>query len=321
MSELTAFASRQPAAYIKGEVFTEVITKSSDMLAKANLAGWNVRLREIETDARTTKTAFEVIRDNPADGGLDRLGISGERYGVVQNETAFGMFDDLNPEWNAAGSFRNGSLVYGQADTGASIVLDPNGAADEIRPSVVVSTTHDGSGALRIGRTAMRLDCLNQFNLMFGNLQHAISVRHTAKVEDRLKAIKLAWKQNNLYFDRLSVEANALYAQSVTDAQFFSIVDQFMGDRPELNTKGAQTKWDNSLELYASAWNGATNEKAHGTAWGVFNALIERNQWGRNIQSTVNGVDNFALAGMGFDIPTNKFRQEAFEAAKSLVTV
>lgn len=320
MSELTAFASRQPATYIKGEVFTETITKSSDMLAKAGLAGWNVRLREIETDARTTKTAFEVIRDNPADGGLDRLGISGERYGVVQNETAFGMFDDLNPVWEAAGSFKNGSLVYGQAASGSSIVIDPNGAADEIRPFVVVSTTHDGSGALRIGRTALRLDCLNMFNLMFGNLQHAVSVRHTAKVEDRLKAIKLAWKQNNLYFDRLSVEANALYAQSVTDKQFFDIVDQFMGERPELNTKGAQTKFDNSLELYTSAWNGATNEKAHGTAWGVFNALIERNQWGRNIQSTVNGVDNFALAGMGFDIPTNKFRQDAFEAAKSLVT-
>ena len=63
----------------------------SSMLAKAGLAGWNVRLREIETDARTTKTDYEVIRDNPTDGGLDRLGISGERYGVVQNEQAFAM--------------------------------------------------------------------------------------------------------------------------------------------------------------------------------------------------------------------------------------
>lgn len=320
MSELTAFASRQPATYIRGTVKPEGWTSTSDMLAEANLANWNVRLREIETDARATKTAFEVIRDNPADGGLDRLGISGERYGVVQNETAFGMFDDLNPVWEAAGSFRNGSLVYGQAATDSNIVIDPNGAADEIRPFVVVSTTHDGSGALRIGRTALRLDCLNMFNLMFGNLQHAISVRHTVKVDDRLKAIRLAWKQNNLYFDRLSAEANALFAQEATDKQFFGIVEQFMGERPDLNTKGAQTKWDNSLELYTSAWRGETNEKAHGTAWGVFNALIERNQWGRNIQKTVNGVDNFAMAGMGFDIPTNNFRQQAFEAAKSLVT-
>ena len=319
--ELTTFASREPATFIRGTVFDETVKDSATMLDKANLAGWNVRLREIETDARTTKTAYEVVRDNPFDGGLDRLGISGERYGVVQNETAFGMFDELNPEWEAAGQFRNGSLVYGQAATDHSIVVDPGGAADEVKGFVVISTTHDGSGALRIGRTALRLDCLNMFNLMFGNLQHAISVRHTLKVEDRLKAIKLAWKQNNLYFERMDVEANALFQQAATDKEFFGIVEQFMGERPELNTKGAQTKYDNSLELFAQAWNGEPNAKVKGTAWGVFNALIERNQWGRTIQNTPNGLDNFAMAGMGFDIPTNTFRQKAFEAAKSLITV
>lgn len=321
MPELTTFASRQPATYIKGEVFAEVVKDSATMLAKANLANWDVRLREIETDARTTKTAYEVVRDNPADGGLDRLGISGERYGVIQNEQAFAMFDGLDPLWEAAGSFRNGSLVYGQAATDHTIVIDPDGAADEIKPMVVVSTTHDGSGALRIGRTALRLDCLNMFNLMFGNLQHSISIRHTKSAEERMKSIMLAWKQNNLYFDTLSAEANALYAQSVTDKQFFSIVEGFMGDRPDLNTKGAQTKWDTSQELFAQAWQGPTNEKAKGTAWGVFNALIEKNQWARTIQDTPNGLDNFAMAGMGLDIPTNTFRQQAFDAAKSLVTV
>jgi hypothetical protein len=248
----------------------------------------------------------------------------GERYGIVQVEEAFGMFADLDPEWFAAGSFKSGRVVYGQADTGKTIILDPNGAADEIKPSVVVSTTFDGSGALRIGRTAMRLDCYNQFNLMFGKgLQHAISVRHTLRVQDRMKAIRLAWKQNNLYFDTLSAEANALYAQAATDKQFFDIVTgpSFLGDRPDLNTKGAQTKWDNSLETYVQAWKGETNRKAYGSAWGVFQALIEKNQWSRTIQNTPAGVDNFAMAGMGFDIPTNKFRQDAFEAAKSLVTV
>jgi hypothetical protein len=320
MTDLTTFASREPASYIKGTVFDEVVKDSATMLDKANLSGWNVRLREIETDARATKTAFEVIRDNPFDGGLDRLGISGERYGVVQNETAFGMFDGLDPQWEAAGQFKGGTLVYGQATTDHTIVLDPQGAADKIVSKVVVSTTHDGSGALRIGRTSIRLDCLNQFNLMFRTLKDAISVRHTTNVADRLKAIGLAWKQNNLYFDTVAAEAEALFQQSATDKQFFGIVEQFMGERPELNTKGAQTKWDNSLELYTQAWNGAPNEKAHGTAWGVFNALIERNQWGRTIQSTPNGLDNFALAGMGFDGPTNVFRQRAYEAARSLVT-
>lgn len=318
MPELTTFASRQPATYIKGTVFDGDVS-TSDMLAKANLADWNVRLRTLDSDARRSKETFEVIRDNPFDGGLDRIGVAGERYGIVQNESAFHLFDDLSPVWEAAGQFKGGALVYGQAATDHTIVLDPNGAADEVKPFVVISTTHDGSGALRIGRTALRLDCLNMFNLMFGKLQHAISVRHTLRVDDRMKAIRRAWKENGAYFAAMEEEANALFAASATDKQFWSIVDQFMGERPEANVKGAQTKWDNSRELYAQAWNGEPNAKAKGTAWGVFNALIERNQWGRTIQKTESGVDNFALAGMGFDMPTNTFRQRAFEAAKSLV--
>src|SRR6476469_5671677 len=137
MPSLTTFTSREPATYIKGTVFKDEVRTSAEMLKRANLAGWDVRLREIETDARSTKKAFEVIRTNPFDNGLDRLGISGERYGVIQNERAFGMFDDLNPRWEAAGSFRNGALVYGQAATDQSIVIDPEGAADEIKPMVV----------------------------------------------------------------------------------------------------------------------------------------------------------------------------------------
>lgn len=321
MPDMTTFASRENASYINGTVFPETVTKSSVMLRKANLHNWNVRLRAFETDARSDKTLYEVIRDNPFDGGLDRLGSAGERYGIVQNEQAFGMFDGLDPNWQAAGQFRNGAVVYGEALSDKSIVVDPNGARDVVECRLVVSTTHDGSGALRIGRSAIRMDCFNQFNIIMRGLKDAISIRHTLKVEDRMKAIRLAWKQNNLYFDALSAEANALYAQSVTDGQFFDIVGQFVGERPELNTKGAQTKWDNSMELYAQAWNGTPNEKAKGTAWGVFNALIEKNQWARTIQNTTNGVENFAMAGMGFDIPTNKYRQQAFDAARSLVTV
>jgi hypothetical protein len=318
LSELVTFASRQPATYIKGTVFSEPITNSRDMLAEAHLDNWNVRLRPIVTDARSQTEAFEVIRDNPFDGGLDRFGVVGERYGTFQNEQAFAMFDDLSPEWEAAGAFRNGALVYGQAKVDKEIVIDPSGAGDVLRPMVVVSTTHNGSGALNIGRTTMRLDCLNMFQAMFGDLQHSIKVRHTLSIERRMKSIRLAWKQNDAYFSALEDEANRLFAQKCTEKQFWSIVDTLQGERPELNTKGAQTKWDNNRELFAQAWNGQPNEKVKGTRWGAYQALIERNQWGRKTQDTPNGVENFAMAGIGFDAATANFRQTALDLVRAI---
>lgn len=317
MPELTTFASREPAAYIVGTKLPAGITTSAAMLKACGLNDWNVRLREIVTDARTTKTDFEVIRDNPVDGGLDRLGISGERYGVVQNEQAFAMFDDLAPMWDAGGSFKGGRTVYGSAKSDRTIVIDPKGAADVVKPFLHVFTTHDGSGALRINRTAMRMDCMNQFPIIFGKASGAMSLRHTLSITDRMKKIRLFWKGQNAALDALEAEANALYQKSCTDKEFFSIVEHLMGERPEANTKGAQTKYDNSLELFAQAWKGSTNEKVYGTRWGAFQALIERNQWGRTIQNTANGLENFAMAGMGLDQQTNTFRARALELVRA----
>jgi hypothetical protein len=117
MPNLTTFASREPATYIRGEVNPEGWKTTADMLSAAHLSDWNVRLRPLESDARTAKVTYEVVRTNPFDGGIDRLGVAGERYGIVQNEQALAMFDDLAPVWEAAGSFKNGSLIYAQAKT------------------------------------------------------------------------------------------------------------------------------------------------------------------------------------------------------------
>lgn len=317
MPELTTFASREPAAYIAGTQLPDGVTNSRDMLAAVNLAGWNVRLRPVESDARRQTESFEVIRDNPTDGGLDRLGIVGERYGIVQNEQAFAMFDDLSPTWEAGGSFKNGTLVYGQVSTDKEIVIDPAGAGDILRPKVVVSTTHNGSGALRIGRTVERLYCLNMFNAMMGNLQHAISLRHTLTISDRLKKIRLAWKQNDAYFAQVEAEAKALFERKCTDKEFFAMVDVLIGERPDDNVRGRETKWENSRELFSQAWRGQPNANIYGTRWGALQAMLEKNQWGRTIQKTDNGLDNFAAAGLGFDDQTNRFRQNALELVRA----
>lgn len=311
MPELTTFASRQPATFIRGTVFDHDVTSSSEMLALANLAGWDVRLRPLPSDARYDTETFEVIRTNPFDGGLDRLGVSGERYQTAQNERIFGMFDHLGVVWEAAGAFKKGALVYGQAKTDRKIVIDPAGANDEVRTNVVVSTTHNGSGSLTIGRTNMRLACLNQWNAMFSDLQQSIKIRHTLSMEDRMKKVVLAWKQNNAYFDRVEAEANRLFQIACTDKQFFEIVGQLIGDKPEENKKGALTKWETSRELYSQAWKGETNANVRGTRWGALQAILERNQWARTIQNTANGADNFAMAGIGFDGATETFRQRA----------
>ena len=93
-----------------------------------------------------------------------------------------------------------------------------------------------------------------------------------------------------------------------------------MFPKPEKDVKGAAKKWETKMETFTQAWKGTPNAGIKNTAWGVFNALTEANQWGRNVrQNADNGQENFYAAGAGFDIPTNTFRQSALTAALSLV--
>jgi hypothetical protein len=315
MPELTSFASRQPATFIKGTVFDHEVTTSSEMLRLAGLNGWNVHLRPLDSDARRSSETFEVVRTNPNDGLYDRLGICGERYGVVQNEQAFGMFDDLGVTWEAAGSFKGGSIVYGQAKVGRNIVIDPKGVADVIKPFLTVITTFDSSGALVIGRDAMRLACFNQFRAMKAALDAVVKVRHTLTIEDRMKKIRLAWKETLAHYAAVEAEANRLYQLPCNDDLYFRMVKELIGKRPDENKKGAATKYDGNLELFAQAWKGETNQGVRGTRFGAFQAMVERNQWGRTIQKTDNGLDNFAMAGMGLTSDVETFRVKALDLA------
>lgn len=152
-----------------------------------------------------------------------------------------------------------------------------------------------------------------------GNVKQTFKMRHTRSVADRMKAEAALWRQANIYMDAFEVEAQALFAQSVTDKEYFGIVEK-MFPKPEKDVKGAVKKWENRQGLFAQAWQGAPNEGIKNTAWGVFNALTEANQWGRNVRQGSQGSENFFAAGAGFDGPTNTFRADAFKAAKSLVS-
>ena len=115
----------------------------------------------------------------------------------------------------------------------------------------------------------------------------------------------------------VETEAAELYATTVTDKQWNKVIEDLF-PKPDNDSKAAVTRWETKVDMYNQAWNGAPNAGIRNTAWGVANALTEANQWGRNIQNTDNGEENFWAAGSGYDPVTNSFRQKAFAIAGSL---
>lgn len=325
------FAShREPAWHGLGQVFSQEVTDSAEMLRLAGLDGWNVREHALLVQSALAED-FDVLPARfvtPAKaivatiGDEDVvLGVTGNRYEIVQNEDAFSFLQSLHDgaRWETAGAIKGGRVVFGSMAFDRDFVLDPNGVADKVESYLLVYTSHDGSTGIAGGITPTRVVCQNTLNVAMGNAKQTFNMRHTLSVEQRMEAEAALWRQANTYMDTFEQEAQALFAQSVTDKAYFGIVENLF-PKPEKDVKGAVKKWETRQEIFSQAWNGRPNEGIKNTAWGVFNALTEANQWGRNIRKGEKGQENFFAAGAGFDIPTNQFRATALNAAKSLVS-
>jgi phage/plasmid-like protein (TIGR03299 family) len=314
------FAShREPAWHGLGTVFTDEVTDSRTMLDLAGLSGWNVREVPVEVPGtdRFAVPAQAVVATIGTENVV--LGITGERYEIVQNEDAFAFLQSLHDgaRWETAGAIKNGRVVFGTMAFDRDFVIDESGVADTVKSYLMVYTSHDGSTGVAGGVTPVRVVCQNTLNAAMSNIKQTFKIRHTAKVEERMAAEAALWRTANSYMDAFEAEAKSLFQKSVTDKQFFGLVENLF-PRPVEDKKGAQKKWDNRMGLFAQAWNGKPNEGIKGTAWGAFNALTEANQWGRSVRNTTNGAENFAAAGAGFDGPTNTFRNTALAAVKAL---
>lgn len=316
------FASfREPAWHRLGTVFTKEVTDYLEMLSIAGMSGINARFESLLVeglpDVQWAVTPQAVVGTF---GGKDRvIGVVGERYEIVQFEEAFAFLQSLHDgaRWETAGLIKDGRVGFGSMAFDRDFVLDPNGVADKVESYLLVGASMDGSTGIFGGITPVRVVCQNTLNVARGNLKQSFKFRHTKNVEEKMKAEAALWRQANTYMDNFEKEAQALFKKSVTDDQFFGLVENLF-PRPEEDVKGSVKKWENKTEMYAQAWQGAPNAGIKGTGWGAFNALTEANQWGRNTQNTANGAENFAAAGAGFDAATNKFRSQAFEMVKAL---
>lgn len=144
--------------------------------------------------------AKAIVRST--DGAL--LGVVGGRYTPVQNAEAFAWFDPILKAGEAtletAGSLRDGKRVWILAkighngDSHAEIV-----PGDEIRRYWLLANAHDGSMAVRVGRSTTRVVCANTLAAALGEGQ-TLRVRHTASALQTLDEIRDVMRRDEQAF-------------------------------------------------------------------------------------------------------------------------
>jgi len=282
---------------------------TAEIMTAAKLDNWNVRLEPIAdlvpADYKLVSESFLVVRDNPyTPTQKDVLATVGSRYKEVQNEDLFAFADNLhdsNPDVkvDSAGSFKDGRVVYGAWSVPSKLILDPEGANDETNLYLICYTSHDGSVAVQVALTPVRVKCQNTLNFAMRSAKQTFKLRHTQTVDGKIAQAREALGLSVAYFDEFSKEANELFTREVTNAKFSEIINKLY-PKPEFDKKGALTKWENKVVLLDELYhNSPTNANIKGTAWGVLNSLTERLDYFRTARKG-NG-ESMAYSASGFD--------------------
>jgi phage/plasmid-like protein (TIGR03299 family) len=325
----TAFASfREPAWHGLGEVFTEEVS-TAEMLKKAKLNDWDVRLEDIEIPSEfdSDKNYSFVVRDNPfTKGNKDVLGVVGERYVPLQNEDLFDFADNLldnGGRWETAGSIKGGRVVFGALALERETVLDKDGVADKINTYLLVNTSHDGSIAIQASITPVRVVCANTLNLALGNrgrggsVKQSFKIRHTQTAQGKVAVAREALGLANAYMDEFSKMANNMIQTEITKAQFDKIVDLAYPMPKDDAKKVSITKHANKIDLINEIYVGQFNDTIAGTAWGALNALTERLDWHR---AGRKGQTETILSGAsGFDPVINAEKNRLMKVVQSVM--
>jgi phage/plasmid-like protein (TIGR03299 family) len=318
-----AFATREvPAWHNLGTVFAqdEHVT-TSDMLDKAHLSGWNVRLESAgavfnclgEYDMNDDR--FAVVRTHPFTARNHIIGWVGGRYKVVQNEELFLLADGIlagGGQWETAGSISDGARIFGSLSIDRQIVVGAGEADDKTDLYLMVTSSHDGSTAVTGGITPVRVVCKNTLDYALPGITQKFKFRHTQTVEGRMAQAREALGLTFKYADAFEAEANKLFETAVTKNEFDKLIEAAY-PRPDKDSKGSFKKWDTKRDLLMGIFTDTadgpkTTGAIGGTAWGALNALTERIDWYRMPRG--GNVDNLFedASGFGTVVSTEKAR-------------
>lgn len=193
---------------------------SKDALIYAGL-DWKVIQEPVYTDSQEL---IEGYKANVRDSDRRVLGVVTDRYKVIQNEEAFAFTDALLGEgvrYETAGSLQGGKKVWMLARMPHEYII----TGERISPYLLFSNTHDGSGAIKVALTPIRVVCNNTLNLALSTAKRSWSMIHTGDIQGKLQEAKDTLLLADRYMDNLGKEFENLRMKSMTDKQVMEYIE------------------------------------------------------------------------------------------------
>ena len=203
------------------------------------------------------------------------LGVVSDRYRICQNYEAFDFVNDIvsdgNIQLETAGMTRDGQKVWMEAKMPEIDIL-----GEPSSPYILFINTHDGSGAVRVCFTTVRVWCKNMLSLATRNSSRSFSIMHKGNLEEKMADVRYTLTGAAMYFEDLTDEIEYLSTIKMDNRQvelvtqwLFPIADDEKSARKIANAE------ENRADLLYRYKNADDLNNIRGTAYGFLAAVSD----------------------------------------------
>lgn len=279
-----------------------------------------------DTDGNPTRFApIEGWKQLKRDDTYRRLHIAEGTYQVIRHDVMGRIFEAIMDDsrrggvgrqisYETAGVLEDGKRVWVLAKLGEQIELP--GDPSPMQPYCAILNSHDGSAALKVLDTSVRIVCNNTWHaadMDASTKGTAYSFRHTKNWESRVAEAKAALASTNARIDQTIAQARAMLDVKITEIQRAAWVHQFARERTiattikrtphtrkALQDRFAEPRVQASLEQTLGAvhqiMESRTMDGIRNTMWGLVQAAGEFADHHRDTKSAETYFSRTVLA-------------------------
>ena len=250
-----------------------IVNKAMNSEEAITLSGlnWKVEGRPIYDAFGAEIKGFKA---NTRDSDNSILGVVSDKYQIIQNSEAFEFTDSLisngNITYETAGSLRKGRQIWLLANMPKVDIL-----GDDIEPYICFTNTHDGTGAIKVCMTPIRVVCNNTLNLAIDSAKRIWSTKHMGDLKGKLQEAQETLGMAKNYMEGLRIEAEKLAQAKITEGQIEQVLNEMF---PIDYTKDTERKINNInivKDNIIACYMRPDVAKFIGTKWGFINAMAD----------------------------------------------
>ena len=236
----TMFSVRETPWDGLGTVVSDA-TNSDEAIKLAGL-DWLVEKRAL-ADTVTGEVIKEFMATVRTSDNRVLGAVSPNRYQIVQNIEAFKFTDRIvggDVKYETAGSLYSGKKVWLQAKLPETTIV-----GDTYVPYLVFTNSHDGSGAVRVAITPIRVVCNNTLNLALDHAARSWACNHRGNISENLHEASKTLGLTNKYMaelERVMTEAKEIKVDEV-------VLNRFVGYLLPINKDDTKRKADHIKEM------------------------------------------------------------------------